>query len=147
MHRPHFVVALLLAAALGAGGAGCRRTDAERRESEKATAAAEERAEAATLTSATLEPDTSARVEAIAAFRHEQADYGARLQLALDVLDKDLAHARHGGRRTEKLRDLRARRELLKGDLDLVNRSTGQDWATTRTKLDRDLGGGSGAPQ
>ena len=32
-----------------------------------------------------------------------------------------------------------SRRDFLKADLDAVNRSTEPDWATLRTKADRDL--------
>ena len=156
--RPSIVVALAVSAlgALGsAAGMGCRspsRADAARRQSDEATAEAEEKAQEATLTSATMEVKDEARQSAddalrakgemIAAFRLEQSDYRGRIQRALDGLDKEigrvrLASARRGG----ALRDLQARRDLLKSDLDLVERSTEPDWATARIKLDRDLRG------
>lgn len=141
------------AAALAGASAGCHRTtDAERRASEQATAAAEDIAQQASLTSASLETEErqEARVQAneaargneetVAAFQLEQADYRTRLQRSLDLLDKDIAHPRATSvRRDARMRDLRARRDLLKADLDAVNRSTEQDWATLRTKVERDL--------
>jgi hypothetical protein len=78
--------------------------------------------------------------ETIAAFRLEQSDYRGRLRRALDRLDDALgqlpASASPSDARTG---DLRARRDLLKADLDAVDRSTEPDWATLRTKEERDL--------
>ncbi len=117
------------------------------------TADAEEKAQEASLTSATLETkDDSreardeaqrARGEMVAAFHLEQVDYRARLQHTLDILDHEVAHPRRGGaQRESRVADLRARRDLLKGDLVAVDRSTEQDWATLRTKVERDLEAG-----
>lgn len=147
------VALVACSAGWGALAAGCHRTtEADRRASEAATATAEDIAQEASLTSASLETedkqaarvraDEAARAdgETEAAFRLEQSDYRARLQRALDLLDKDIAHPRATSTRREtRARELRARRELLKTDLQLLNRSTEQDWATLRTKVERDL--------
>ncbi len=155
--RSSIVVAVVVTAlgALGsAAGVGCRspsRADAARRQSDEATAEAEEKAQEATLTSATIEVKDEARQSAddalrakgelIAAFRLEQSDYRGRIQRALDGLDKEISGVRLASARRGGLRDLQARRDLLKSDLDLVERNTEPDWATTRIKLDRDLRG------
>jgi hypothetical protein len=144
--------ATLLAAATVVGA--CRdHREMARREAAEATAAAEQIASEGTLTSATVEAPASradadverARGEIIAAFRLEEADYRTRLQRALDALDedvKDIARAHQGGEyRDGRLAELRVRRALLKEDLEAVDRATEQDWATLRTKVDRDLGG------
>jgi hypothetical protein len=141
MCRSQLLVAFALAA-LATATAGCHRTsDAERRQSEQATAeaeekAAEEKAQEASLTSATLD---AARDEMNAAFRMEQSDYRGRLQHALDLLDGEVVRARRAGEPRARKNDLRARRSLLKDDLVAVDRSTEQDWATLRTKVERDL--------
>lgn len=152
MQAKSFTLVGLVAAALSAVGAvGCgRTTDADRRASAKATAAAEDIAQEASLTSATLDATAGAEAtsdrasrandEVNAAFRLEQSDYRRRLRHALDRLDTELAPARAPARRSEqRLQDLKARRELLRADLDAVNRSTEQDWATVRTKVAGDL--------
>lgn len=159
--RPSVVASLLVAAALLLGCRGDR--EAERRASAQATAEAEERAQEATVTSAMLEQKSSAAEqdaseaslrannEMIAAFRLEQSDFRGRLERSLDVLDHQILRAPRGAafartgqpeRGDERLRDLRARRDLLKTDLDAVNRSTEPDWATLRTKVDQDLAKG-----
>lgn len=142
-------------------GSGCGKSaDMKRREaalSAQATAAAEEIASEATLTSASSavvdssprateggEAEVRAKGETVAAFRLEQSDFRVRLRDALDSLDRDLAHARRttppATRQNDtNLRDLRAKRALLKTDLDAVERTTEPDWATLRTKLERDL--------
>jgi hypothetical protein len=132
MSRPAPIAFLFMAAAL-AGGCHDDR-EAERRESARATATAEQMASEGTLTSATVEKPASsaeterARGEIVAAFQLEQADYRGRLRRALDALDKEAGRGRPGDRRA-----------LLKADLDAVDRATEQDWATLRTKVDRDL--------
>lgn len=141
------LIPLFAAAALGLlAAAGCQKDSAAaRRASAEATAEAEEKAQEVSLTSATMEPEADAQNasgeamrandELIAAFRLEQSDYRSRLQRTLDQLDAEVRHPR-GARRA---RDLRARRDLLKADLEAVERSTEQDWATLRTKVERDL--------
>jgi hypothetical protein len=159
MLRAQLLVGLALAV-LGAAGAGCHRTpsDAARRQSEQATAEAEEKAQEASLTSATLEAKDEAREagdeaqrargEMIAAFQLEQSDYRSRLQQALDLLDGEMARThRNGDGRSGRASDLRARRALLKADLVSVDRSTEQDWATLRTKVERDLASGKPGAQ
>jgi len=158
MLRSHHLVAFAFAA-LGMATIGChRRSDAVRREAEQATAEAEEKAQEATLTSAPLEAKDEAREtgddalrarsEMVAAFRLEQSDYRGRLQHALDLLDGEVARARHtGDPRSGRGSALRARRALLKADLAAVDRSTEQDWATLRAKVERDLANGKPGAQ
>ena len=160
MARSPLILALALAALVA--GSGCRGTssDAARLQDARATAEAEEKAQETSLTSATLESKDEARQgsdealrargEMIAAFQLEQSDYRTRLQHALDLLDREVVHPRHGGpqrERESRARDLRARRDLLKGDLVAVDRSTEQDWATLRTKVERDLESGKPGAQ
>ena len=149
MRRSQLLVALALAV-LGAATTGChRRSETARRQSEQATAEAEEKAQETSLTGAALEAkDASreegdealrARGEMVAAFRLEQSDYRGRLQHALDLLDGEVARARHAAEaRSGRGSALRARRALLKADLVAVDRSTEQDWATLRAKVERD---------
>lgn len=166
MARSQFLVALALAA-LGTATAGCHRTsDAERRQSEQATAEAEQKAQQASLTGAILDAKEAkeakeakdeereagdealrAQGEMIAAFRMEQSDYRARLQHALDLLDGAVVRVRRAGEPGGRLHDLRERRALLKADLVAVDRSTEQDWATLRTKVERDLEAGKPGAQ
>jgi hypothetical protein len=155
---------LLLAVTLAALGvaSGCHGpSEVARRQAAQATAEAEEKAQEASLTSATLgttevreagEEGQLARGEVEAAFRLEQADYRARLQHTLDLLDHEVAHPHRSGvsgvaQRESRAGALRARRDLLKGDLVAVDRSTEQDWATLRTKVERDLDAGKPGAQ
>lgn len=149
MHRITRIGFLLAAVAI-ASGCG-KKLEAERRQSAQANATAEAIAQGTSvtsITSATLDEAQGegadvqrAHEEIIAAFRLEQGDYRARLQTALDALDKDVSRARQGGHRgDQRVQSLRDRRSLLKADLDAVDRSTEPDWATLRTKLDRELG-------
>lgn len=143
-----FVATPLLLAVLAMG---CRDGEAERRAAAQATADAEEKAQEATLTSAMIDENSADRAqeeneatlransEMVAAFRLEQSDFRGRLERSLDTLDKEILRARTAHLGDARLRDLRARRDLLKADLDAVNRSTEPDWATLRTKVDRDL--------
>jgi len=154
MSRILLVVALGLAA-LAPATAGCHgSSDAARAKSDQATAKAEEQAQEASLTSAMLdakdqqreagEEAQRARGEMIAAFRLEQSDYRGRLQQALDLLDGELVNAHRAGEAPNgRASDLRARRALLKADLVAVDRSTEQDWATLRTKVEHDLDAGT----
>ncbi len=153
MARVLLVVALGLAA-LGPAMVGCHgSSETARAKAEQATAKAEEQAQEASLTSATLdakdqqreagEEAQRARGEMIAAFRLEQSDYRGRLQQALDLLDGELVHAHRTGEAHNGASDLRARRALLKADLVAVDRSTEQDWATLRTKVEHDLAKGA----
>lgn len=137
-----------VAAVAGTFEAGCGRArEAERRASERATALAEDIAEETSLTSAAVADDASERAsrereraEIVAALRLEQSDYRRRLQRALDHLDESIARPLGAStRRAARTRELRARRDLLKGDLDALNRSTAQDWATLRARVERDL--------
>ena len=159
---PYFVALSALVAAVPA----CRReTERDRRAAAEATAAAEQRAQEATLTGAAVElaregrdADQAghagagaeaevAKAESATAFQLEQSDFRERLRGALDGLDAAADKVRaSGARRADgRLGDLRTRRSLLKGDLELLERSTEQDWATTRTKLARDLDTPTGA--
>lgn len=148
------LLAALATVALSAFGTACKKTtDAERHESAKATAVAEDMAQEGSLTSAQLdtgasaqaargtsEEATRANVAANVAFQLEQSDYRRRLQRALDLLDREITRTGAVARQGEgRLRELGTRRELLRKDLDAVDRSTDQDWATLRTKVERDL--------
>jgi hypothetical protein len=150
MRRSQYLVALALVTGLGIAGAGCHAdSDEKKRASDEATAAAEQMAQEASLTSATVEArdvaQTSAddalraRGEMIAAFRLEQSDYRSRLQHSLDQLDKAILRSRQAPRGDARVTELRARRDLLKSDLDAVGRATEPDWATLRTKVEHDL--------
>jgi uncharacterized protein involved in exopolysaccharide biosynthesis len=151
MRSTRLLLALFVAAGFGPLGTACHddESPAARRASAQATAQAEERAQEATLTSATLEPRDDAeqvsdealraKSEMLTAFRLEQADYRGRLQRSLDQLDGEVLHARGARRSDGRIHDLRARRDLLKADLQAVDRSTEPDWATLRTKVERDL--------
>jgi hypothetical protein len=129
---------------------GCSKTsEHERREAERATSEAEQRASETSLTSATLEGADDAReaedaalrerADMMAAVRREQLAYRATIREALDALDADLSAeegrdvgGRHGDPRV-------ARREALKEDLLALDASTGQDWATLKARIDRHL--------
>jgi hypothetical protein len=130
---------------------GCGRSDAERQQQVQATAAAEATAGQASLTSATLAAPTDddavdASSEMIATFRLEQADYRGRLQHGIDGVEQASASTHHvGAGDSARLRDLQARRDLLKADLDALERSTESDWAPTRAKIERDLDHANGA--
>lgn len=143
MRRLSAAVVLLVVAA---AGSGCRgRKEAEREEARQATAEAEEKAREATLTGAKLEAQEDARAadetarrantEIVSAFRLEQADFRKRLLNAIVTLEsmekQSDAQAPSG--------DVRAHRDLLKSDLDALDRSIEPDWATLRTKIERDL--------
>lgn len=122
---------------------GCRENrEAERRESARANATAEAIAQKTSVTSissATVDEVDEGKI--VAAFQLDQDGYRARLQTALDALDKEVsARARQPGRHDDAVKALRDHRLLLKVDLDAVDRSTELDWATLRTKVDRDLG-------
>ncbi|GAC1561919.1 MAG: hypothetical protein NVS3B10_19490 [Polyangiales bacterium] len=83
-----------------------------------------------------------------AAFRLEQSDYRNRLEHALDLLDGEVARTHKNGAATgSRATALRARRALLTSDLAAVDRSTEQDWATLRTKVERDLESGHAGAQ
>ena len=131
-------IVIVGALAVAVAGAGCHgRSASVRRASDQATAEAEAKAQETTITSAELDQTaagarTTGDDEMNAAFRLERSDYRERLQVALDQLDRAVL-------RTRPSRDLRTRRAVLKSDLDAIERSTEQDWATLRTKLERDL--------
>jgi hypothetical protein len=150
-------IALVFTAGLVLLGSACRKDEADvaqqRRASDRATEAAEKEAQSqeTSLTSATVEAKKAQAAddalheggEVLAAFQLEQSDYRGRLQQALDALDAAIHHTANEtisrGAGEGRSRDLRARRDLLKADLDAVNRSTEPDWATLRTKVERDL--------
>jgi|GEM_PF-3089058 len=147
MFRTSFSLSLLLVATLTAA-VGCRASDAERAASAQATATAEARAQETTLTSATFvaadasvdEATSRAKTDTESAFTAERASYRARLEAALDELDKDVVHLRKTLARTDaRIRDVRARRDVLRRDLSSLDRSTAQDWAITRTAIERHL--------
>lgn len=128
------------------------RPNAEQKQSAaaRATAEAEERASQTTITSGVVDDaaDASitgdddairAKAEAIAAFRSEEAEYRGKLQAEIDRLDHRIGESKKKGRSAPVPRDLETRREILLKDLASIDRSTEQDWATLRPKLDRDL--------
>lgn len=156
-----FVTVGVVATALS--GAACRKSSEEQqREAQKATEEAEEKASQVsqtTITSGELggegEDDQSeeARVareralreqaEAITTARNEQLEYRANLQSALDRLDKKRREAKKRGPSHVKAID--ARREVLKQDLDALDRTTDPQWALLKAKIDRDLKDHAGA--
>ena len=80
----------------------------------------------------------------VAAFRLEQSDYRARLEAALNQLDKAVARAspngpRHGSAGESRAAGAPRAARASQADLEAVDRSTEQDWATLRTKIERDL--------
>ena len=128
MRRTFLAFALLLAAS-------CRRDEA-RRESDRATEAAEKIAEAVsetTLTSA----DVPANEERLDTLRIEHDEYRRKLASALDVLDH--ASKQHGRRGPGHAKMIAGRRETLKHWLDAIDRSTREDWPALKAKIDRDL--------
>jgi hypothetical protein len=141
----HTLVAV--AAALSAHGCS-KTTEQERREAERATSEAEQRASETSLTSATLEGADEAReaeddalrerADMMAAVRREQLTYRATIREALDALDADLS-AEEGGGVGGRGDPRVARREALKEDLLALDASTGQDWATLKARIDRHL--------
>lgn len=156
-----FVLVSVAVAALSAGA--CRRSSEEqRREAEKATEEAEEKASQTSITSAELSrgdlgagagADEEARVaheralrehaEAIVVAREEQLEYRAKLQAALDRLDMKRRDAKKRGQ--VHLEAIDANRELLKHDLDALDRVTDTEWASMKAKIDRDLKDHAGA--
>ncbi len=134
--------------ALAALASACSKyTEGQRREATRATAEAERIAGAADvvstteLTGATLESAEEAardedreRAAAIEAMRREQDSYRARLRAALTEVEHELV--------AKPSPSVRKRRHLLTQDLMSVDRSTAQDWATIRGRIDRDLAAG-----
>jgi hypothetical protein len=119
---------------------GCRKPDRER----QATAHTERIAQETTITSGDLSANDAAddealrdRAEALAAFRREQLDMRRTLQRRIDRLDDEVA-AKHP-EQPEKVTALTARRQLLKADMDSLDRSTEDDWPALETKIDRDI--------
>lgn len=128
---------LLALAGSVASGLGCRTSAAERRASQRATAEAEEKASETTLTSAAIEPAGETLTDVDSALREQQSDYKKRLSEALDALDARRAQAKRRGEAHVKLLD--ARRDVLKHDLESVDRTSDQEWAALKARIDRDL--------
>lgn len=142
-------------------GAACRKSSEEQqREAQKATEEAEQKASQVsqtTITSGELgasedltEEAREAReralreqAEAITTARNEQLEYRGDLQSALDRLDKKRREAKKRGPSYVKAID--ARREVLKHDLDALDRTTDGEWASLKAKIDRDLKDHAGA--
>lgn len=173
LDRGTLVMSLLLA--VGAAHAGCKKSyERERREAAEATAQAEKQAREAqqvTITSAEYEPNAEEKAneaedealrkqaQAIAALRHEQLDYRARVQKEIDRIDERIGDVRQTiegvkgkkkssaegrGERGSPKEEARAsglhqRREMLRADMDAIDRSTGEDWPTVKARLDKDL--------
>jgi hypothetical protein len=117
--------------------AACRTSAADQSAARRATAEAEEKASETTLTSAAIEPREEALADVDGALREQQLDYRRRLQSALDALDAGRADAKKRGPAHAKVLD--ARREVLKRDLDALDRTTAQEWAALKARIDRDL--------
>jgi hypothetical protein len=143
---PSLVIALLLGSMTQLALPGCRESAEDRREAARATAEAEQAASQTTLTSATIDSkdETEAegealreQAEAIVALRLSQRDYRAKLQGALDELDAKRREAKQRG--AAHVAALDARRAVLKQDLRSLDRTTDQEWAALKAKIDRDL--------
>lgn len=140
LHRPLVLAVLVLAAV------GCRQTAEERARDDRATAAAEERARevgTTTITSGEMETSTGAADSGANAFLAEQDDYRVRLR---DALDSNEQRSRAAHEPADRVRRRAQRRDMLKRDLELLERSTEATWATARAKIERDLSPSS-APQ
>ena len=128
----------------------------ELREAQAATEEAEQQASQTTITSGELpsggaedEAAEEARVareralreraEAITTARNEQLAYRGKLQAALDQLDANRREAKKRGHGSVHVKAVDARRELLKHDLDALDRTTDTEWASLKAKIDRDL--------
>jgi hypothetical protein len=109
------------------------------------------------------------QAEALASLRREQLDYRGRVQHAIDELDQQLAGVRQkiegavpgddaktakeakegdgakgaAAKAPAKLdtqaKALLSRREILKKDMEAIDRSTAEDWPTVKARLDEDL--------
>jgi hypothetical protein len=130
-----FAAFALLAFACG------KRTEADARATDHAerVAAESDSVSSAELTGAAIDVETvearedalREQADAIAAVRREQLAYRSRIRAALDRVERELA-ARPSA-------SARERRKMLANDLSALDRSTGQEWATIRARLDRDL--------
>jgi hypothetical protein len=146
-----FVVVGVVVTALSSGA--CRKSSEEqRREAQSATEEAEQKASQTTITNAEIdatktdEATEEAReareralrehAEAITTARNEQLEYRGKLQQALDQLDAKRGEAKKRGQ-GHKVID--AHREVLKHDLDALDRTTDTEWASMKAKIDRDL--------
>lgn len=138
--------------------AACRKSSEKQlREAQAATEEAEQKASKTTVTSGEL-PGSGAvdddaakearaareralreRAEAITTARNEQLEYRGKLQAALDQLDAKRREAKTRGHGHVHVNALDARRELLKHDLDSLDRTTDTEWASLKAKIDRDL--------
>lgn len=110
-------LSLLAILVLVLGASGCRSA-ADRRAGERATAEAEHQARETTLTSATLETGHDDE-HAAALLSAEKDEYRGTLRRRLDRLD--------------------GRRERLRQDLDALDRTTADDWAALKARIDREL--------
>lgn len=154
-----FLIAGVVVTALS-GGACRKSSEEQQREARKATAEAEQQASQVsqtTITSGELSPDDDAteearvareralreQAEAITTARNEQLESRGNLQSALDHLDKKRREAKKRGASYVKAID--ARREVLKQDLDALDRTTDTEWASLKAKIDRDLKDYAGA--
>lgn len=163
-----FVVVSVVVTALSAGA--CRKSSEEqRREAQKATAEAEEQASQVSQTTITnaeigasdgpraderrAEAQEEAReahdralrehAEAITSARNEQLEYRGKLQSALDRLDVKRRETKKRGQ--VHLKALDAKRDVLKHDLDALDRTADSEWASLKAKIDRDLKDHAGA--
>lgn len=143
-------VAVLAALSLLVLASGCRRREAE----ERANAQAEHIAQETTLTSGEIERDEGTdetlrkRAEDLAAFRRDQIEIQGQLQKDIDHIDAEVASLRSAIEArgpaashddSARLHALLGRRELLKQDLDAMDRSTADDWPRLKSRISHDL--------
>jgi hypothetical protein len=148
--------ATLALVAAGIGAAGCHRAD--QKKEERANAEAERIAQETTLTSGDVSrPEASSsrdeqalenRARDLAAFRRDQVDFQGRLQFHLDAIDDQVASLRQAIEArgpsgsdpdASRVHELLARRELLRHDLDAIDRATEADWAPLKARITHDL--------
>jgi hypothetical protein len=108
-------------------------------EEQRATMEAEQRASQISTTSADVA--SRSQTDTVVVTRREQLQYRGKLAGALDDLDakRDDARKRGGAVRVAAID---GRRELLRNDLDALDRTTDAEWGGLKVKIERDLGEG-----
>jgi hypothetical protein len=100
---------------------------------------AEQRASQTSTTSADVA--SRSHTETVLVTRREQLQYRGKLAGALDELDAKRGDARNRGSAV-RVAAIDGRRELLRNDLDALDRTTDAEWAGWKVKIERDLGEG-----